>query len=176
MRERYYSIGDYGSPYFDPAISAIIKMYNDYPITILEENPMKDKNKVKELIPAPAYNLLDGLQAGKANAGDLSGKLEEITKSFSKAFSSSMPKMQVQTALQEITSIITVRNHLQSIVNGPVLKKAVVSTTGAVVQDVDFLVEPDEEKKLRKLLKKLDYEIVSRSLALLNIFESADAK
>jgi len=163
LREPDYSVGSYDN---------ILKLYSEYPITSLEEDQMKDK--VKELIPAPTYSLLDSLESGKANAGDLSNKLEEITKSFSKAFSSSMPKMQLQTSLQEISSIITVRNHIQSIVNGPVLKKASMSSAGTMVQDVDFIVEVDEEKKLRKLLKKLDYEIVSKSLVLLSIIESSD--
>jgi hypothetical protein len=161
--KKYYHYGDaYKSYWINPVVQRSIQLHKDYPITILEEDNMEKSD-------SQAINkIFDDLEAPVSKVGDLSDQLEQITSSFSKAFSSGIPKMQIQTALQEISTMISVKTHIQSLVNKPGLVKP------DSVQKDEFIVQKDENKKLLNLLKRLDYEIMSKLLNLLSLFESID--
>lgn len=75
---------------------------------------------------------------------------------------------EIPFVIQEITNFITMRNHLLSFVNGPQPKRQVQNSDGTMQTVHGYIVKKTEEKELRELIKKLDYEIISRSLSIID--------
>ncbi len=122
-----------------------------------------------------AKNIEDSINIMPEKFGDIVGpigktipptqKIEDFAEQIKTLWSGMLNghKIQLNAIFQELNSLIIVRNHLQSIVNGIVPRTP---------NGVSFVVCEDEESKLRKLIKKLDFDIISKSLSALELYEA----
>jgi len=138
------------------------KLTVDFGVDSFNSLKMAVKNIEDSLCIKPKQNgdIIDPIMSPPAQQ-----KTEDLVEQMKNLWSGMIngPKIQLNLIYQELNSIIVLRNHLQSVVNGVVPKS---------ISGVGFLVVKDEEEKLRKLIRKLDYEIISRSLSALEIYET----
>jgi hypothetical protein len=114
------------------------------------------------IMPKKDYDIIDPIASPPSQQ-----KTEDLADQIKKIWGGMIngPKLQLNSIYQELNSMIVLRNHLQSVVNGAVPR---------TITGIGFLVVKDEEAKLRKLISKLDYEIISRSLSALEVYEKEE--